>query len=83
MTRPIRFRCSALHLSAVVDIAIDALDASRFADAADALEVFCRRRMDGEAEPYTNADRRVRDAWAELAQAAGPSAPYRLAQCGL
>lgn len=83
MTRPIRFHCSALHLSAVVDVAIDALDASRFADAADALEVFCRRRLDGEAEPYTNADRRVRDAWAELAREAGPGEPWRLAQRGL
>lgn len=83
MTRPIRFHCSALHLSAVVDVAIDALDASRFADAADALEVFCRRRLDGEAEPYTNADRRVRDAWGELAREAAPSDAWRLARCGL
>ena len=65
---PMRFRCAAVALEAVLDLAIDALDSSRFADAADALEVYCARRRSSEGEPYTNADRRCRDAWGELAE---------------
>ena len=65
---PTRFRCAALALEAVLDVAIDALDASRFREAGDALEAYCRRRRGGNVEPYTNADRRARDAWAELAE---------------
>jgi hypothetical protein len=71
-----------IRLADLLNAALDALDESRFADCFDALERYCRSRDRGEPEPYRNADRRARDAWAELSLAAAPGEAWRLTRAG-